>query len=421
MNKNNVFKFGGASIATIKRAKNLAQILQNSTIQNPVVVISAIGKVTNGLEKIVDAFFNDQRLSLELLEEIKQFHFQYCDDLFEDATQVKDFVNNHFIEAHWLLEDEPRDSYDYVYDQIVSLGEIVSTTIISHYLQSIGVDNVWIDARGLIYTTNQFRNGEIIWQQTEKAIIKQLSPYLGKKTIITQGFIGCTTDNETTTLGREGSDFTGAILANCIDAECLTIWKDVTGVYNCDPNKFDDAIQLTELTYREAVEMTYYGAKVIHPKTIKPLQNKAIPLRVRSFIEKENMGTIIQKNSQINIPKAIFIQKKEQTLLKFYTKDFSFFDEQNFKIAMDYLDKQQANINLIQRGAVNCSFVFDTNANILENISEIEHSFSHKAYEGLTLNTLRHSSADERKQLAKGKKIYLEQRSKNTYQIAFQD
>lgn len=421
MNKNNIFKFGGASIATIERAKNLAQILQNSTIKNPVVVISAIGKVTNGLEKVVDTFFHNQDEALKLLEDVKQFHFQYCDELFENPSQVKDFVNNHFIEAHWLLEDEPKDSYDYVYDQIVSLGEIVSTTIISHYLQSIGVDNIWIDARGIIRTNNQFRNGIIHWEQTQKAVQKQLTPYLGKKIIITQGFIGCTSDNETTTLGREGSDFTGAILANCIDAECLTIWKDVTGVYNCDPNQFNDAIQLTELTYREAVEMTYYGAKVIHPKTIKPLQNKAIPLRVRSFLDKENTGTIIQIDSKVNIPRAIFIQKTNQILLKFYTKDFSFFDEHNFKIAMDYLDKYQANINLIQRGAVNCSFVFDASSNILENISEIENSFSHKIYEGLTLNTLRHSSVDEREQLANGKTIFLEQRSTNTYQIAFKD
>lgn len=421
MIKNNVFKFGGASIATIERAKNLAQILQNSPIQHPVVVISAIGKVTNRLEKIVHNFFTDQQEALRLLDEIKQFHFQYCDDLFTDSTHVKDFVNNHFIEAHWLLEDEPKDSYEYVYDQIVSLGEIISTTIISHYLQSIGIDNIWIDARGLIHTNSQFRNATVIWEKTEKAVQKQLAPYLGKKIIITQGFIGCTADNETTTLGREGSDFTGAILSNCIDAECLTIWKDVTGVYNCDPNQFDNAIQFTELTYREAVEMTYYGAKVIHPKTIKPLQNKSIPLRVRSFLEKENNGTIIQQESAIKIPKAIFIQKTNQILLKFYTKDFSFFDEQNFKIAMDYLNKYQANINLIQRGAVNCSFVFDENKLILNHISEVEHAFSHKEYENLTLNTLRHSSEDERKQLANNKKIYLEQRSTNTYQIAFQD
>ena len=416
-----VYKFGGASIATAEKMKNIASLLSSQQFEELVIVCSALGKTTNALEKVVDAHVNKTGKAVNYLEEVKANHFAYCDELFLNSTKVKEAISNHFVEVHWMIEDEVMDSYDYCYDQIVSVGELASSTMLSFFLQEQNLLNEWMDARGLIFTDNQFREATVNWTATENAIQQFVLPKLGQKIVVTQGFIGSTTDNETTTLGREGSDFSGAILANCLNAESLTIWKDVEGVLNADPRQNKETVKLPFLTYREAVEMTYYGAKVIHPKTIKPLQNKNIPLHVRPFTNYAEQGTIIQNDGKNEIPKAITIEKNNQALVQVFAKDFSFFDEQLVSTMMKAFSEHGMTINLLQRGAIQCAFVIDYNTEDLQELQQsLTNQFLFEITPNLTLHTLRHYNLEDIEAINKGKEVILEQRSAITYQFLSQ-
>ena len=293
-----VFKFGGASVKDAAAVKNLASVLQLFPNEDLVVVISAMGKMTNALEKVVHAYFHDKENAHPLLDEVKQYHHTIMDELFADTTHpVFEKVNNFFVEIDWVLDEEPR-STGFVYDQVVSIGELISTTIVSAYLNSIAIKNVWQDVRDVLQTDNTYREAKVNWELSSDLISKRIPLLFTSENhiIITQGFIGSTSENYTSTLGREGSDYTASIFAHILNAESVSIWKDVPGVLNADPKFFNDAQKLEQISYLDAIELAYYGASVIHPKTIKPLENKNIPLYVKSFVNPTSKGTLIARD-----------------------------------------------------------------------------------------------------------------------------
>jgi aspartate kinase len=335
-----IFKFGGASVKDANAVKNVATILKSFPNENIIVVVSAMGKVTNALEKLTNAVFyspqNEENTNIDAhtaLDEIKKYHFQIIEQLFPNKNHpIYNEINNAFVELDWAIEDGSTLSYGHTYDQIVSIGEIVSTKIVAAYLAESGIVNKWIDARDFIQTDNCYREGNVNWELTQELVDKNLLSVFSKKevpVVVTQGFIGGTSENFTTTLGREGSDYTAAIIAYTTNAESVTIWKDVPGVLNADPKWFDDTQKIEQLSYQDAIELAYYGATVIHPKTIKPLQNKKIPLYVKSFISPEKSGTVINE-VQSMLPVPCFIFKMTQVLLSISPKDFSFIVEENF-------------------------------------------------------------------------------------------
>ncbi|MGL4598876.1 MAG: aspartate kinase, partial [Bacteroidia bacterium] len=343
-----VFKFGGASVKDAEAVKNVAEILKRFPDEQLLVVISAMGKTTNALERLTHAFFYKKEDPLPILEEIRQYHIGILQELFDNPQHpVFDELHNTIVELEWAIEDEPTHTYDCEYDQIVSLGELISTKIVAAYLQHVGIKSTWRDIRDVIKTDNTYREGKVDWALTEKLIREDFLPALqNSKTgiIITQGFLGVTSENFTTTLGREGSDYTAAILAYCTDAEGVTIWKDVSGVLNADPKWFDETQLIPQLTYQDAIELTYYGATVIHPKTIKPLQNKNIPLYVRSFLNPEKEGTKIH-HTQTPLPIPCFIFKVDQVLLTISPRDFSFIVEENLSSIFNLFSKHGVKIN----------------------------------------------------------------------------
>src|SRR6476661_4109442 len=305
-----VFKFGGASVSTAERIRTVGEILKNYANERLLVVISAMGKTTNALEKVAEAFFaGDKDTALQLFREIKDQHISIAAQLANHSGENPDedfHLNEFFTEIEWLLHDRPVRNYDYYYDQIVCIGELLSTAIVSHYLNNAGIPNKWVDVRDIIRTDDNFRDAIIDWTFTSNRVKQQIEPLLmGNNIVVTQGFIGATDENESTTLGREGSDYTAAVFANLLNAESQTIWKDVKGVMNADPKEYKDAQWIKELNYREVIEMAYYGAQVIHPKTIKPLQNKNIHLFVRSFLHSKETGTCIHNKTSAHLPPII--------------------------------------------------------------------------------------------------------------------
>lgn len=413
-----VYKFGGASVKDADGIKNLGFILQKNLDKQLLVVISAMGKTTNALEKLTKSYFDNKDDVFDILDEIKAYHFGIIDQLFEDKNaKVFDEINNTFVEIEWVIEDEPQDEFNFIYDQIVSVGEILSTKIVSHYLNTIGIKNKWLDARSYIQTDNTYREAKINWEKTEKLIAQGIPPILKEQIAITQGFIGNTSENFTTTLGREGSDYTASIFASCLNASQVTVWKDVPGILNADPKLFNDTQKLAELSYAEAIEMTYYGATVIHPKTIKPLQNKGIPLFVKPFMQPEEAGTII-KEADIAIHIPILIVKQNQLLMSISTKDFSFITEHHLKDLFAAFSKVNIKINMMQVSALSFSACFDedeTKFNQLINLLEAD--FSYKYNNHLQLVTIRHATEDSIKTYAQAKNLLLEQRSRTTAQF----
>jgi len=380
-----------------------------------------MGKTTNALEKVIERYFQGSN-ALEELSKVRQIHMDLIDELFAPAERevVYEKALNHFVEAEWVLEEAPKDSYDYVYDQVVSVGELVSTSIVAAYLEKIGVSTSWTDARGIIKTDNTFREGVVDWVETTKQVDLQVRPILGNQVVLTQGFIGSTDDNETTTLGREGSDFTGAILANILDACEQAIWKDVPGVLNADPRKFENTQQIHELSFNEAVEMTYYGASVIHPKTIKPLQNKGIPLIVRSFLDLSNPGTKVSQGGKKEIEVPVIIKKEDQILLNFRTKDFSFIGEDQIGVIMKAFGTHHIKINMIQNGAIRFAALVDNKADYIQLVEkELNDHFDIKAYDGLELLTIRHYNTEIIEEMTAGKEVLLEQKTAVNYQVVF--
>lgn len=412
-----VFKFGGASVKDAAAVKNIGAILKRYNNEKLIVVVSAMGKTTNALEEVVNALFNGGD-AIAALNKVQVFHDQILEGLFDRKHQVHDDVHNLFVELEWAVEGEPELPYDQEYDQIVSMGELLSSRILSHYLCSIGISNVWGDARDLIRTDDHFREAKVDWEETQKSINELLIPKLEKTDVlVTQGFIGVTSENYTTTLGREGSDYTAAIFAYCCNASEVTIWKDVPGVLNADPKWFDDTVLLNQISYLDAIELAYYGATVIHPKTIKPLQNKHIPLRVRSFVDPEKEGTVINEfEDKKLIPSFIF--KVDQVLISISPKDFSFIVEENLSSIFSVFAQAGVKINLMQNSAVSFSVCLDNRADKLDELVEtLKKDFRVRYNSNLELITIRYYDDATINRVMVGKEMILEQKSRNTIQL----
>ena len=412
-----VFKFGGASVKDAQAVKNVGKVIQlyNEPL---VVVISAMGKTTNALEELVNAYYFKENDVNVLLEKVKQFHFGIMNELFENKNhQIFTDIHNTFVEIEWEIEEEPQRTYDYVYDQIVSVGELLSTKIVSAYLNEANINNHWIDARALIQTDNTYRKANIDWKLTTELVQSTIPKVItsDNKYVITQGFIGASSENFTTTLGREGSDFSAAILAHCLGVESVTIWKDVPGMLNADPKWFDDTQQLEHISYHEAVELAYYGATVIHPKTIKPLQNKKIPLYVKSFLEPTLKGTLIDEHTAGDKLTPSFIFKIEQVLISIAAKDYSFIVEDNLSQIFAQLSAHNITVNLMQNAAISFSICIDLNPfTTMKFIKELQKDYHVLYNKNLELVTVRHYDEATIKRVTANKDILVEQKSRNT-------
>jgi aspartate kinase len=415
-----VFKFGGASVNNVERIKNLGKIVQQFRGEKLLIVISAMGKTTNALEKVTETFFSGQKEeALQLFEQVKQQHLNTAKNLLvinylQCAVQLKSF----FTEAEWLLHDKPVRDFDYYYDQLVCMGELFSTTIISQYLNETEIQNKWIDARDIIRTDDNFRDANIDWPFTVLRVQTSVSPLFSDTNIvITQGFIGSTDENENTTLGREGSDYTAAVFTNMLNAESLTIWKDVQSVMNADPKQFPDAQPIHELNYNEVIEMAYYGAQVIHPKTIKPLQNKSIPLFVKCFSEPSLPGTIIHNKKLKELP-AIIVLKEKQVMIEMSSKDFSFVGEHHVSHLYHLFEKLKIKPNLTQNGAISFLCVLDDRAEKIEKLAiEASELFDVTVMKDLSLLTIRHYNTGILQRMIKETSILLRQQTPETIQV----
>ncbi|MDN5284572.1 MAG: aspartate kinase [Mucilaginibacter sp.] len=413
-----VFKFGGASVKDASGIINLASVVKKYTENQLLIVVSAMGKTTNALEKLTRAYVDQTEDMHEIYDGIKQYHFDILQELFEPKHPVFDEIANTFVEIDWMIEDEPQDSYDFIYDQIVSIGEMVSTRIINAYLNKDGVKSQWVDVRSYIHTDNTYREGIVDWDKTKASISKDIPALLDKGIVVTQGFLGGTSENFTTTLGREGSDYSASIFAACLGAESVTTWKDVPGILNADPKFFTDTVKFDELSYSEAIEMTYYGASVIHPKTIKPLQNANIPLLVKPFNDPGAAGTIIKEDGVNQFTKPVIILKQNQVLLSISTKDYSFITEDHLSDIFGRFAQSQVKVNVMQTSALSFSVCFDLYEERFEKLlNDLQQDFKVKYNTGLTLITIRHHNATSLKELTEGKTILLEQMSRNTAQV----
>jgi aspartate kinase len=413
-----VYKFGGASVCDAKSIKNMAELIIKSDADQLLVVVSAMGKMTNALEYLTQAFINNNGESFRILDDIKAFHFEVMHDLFPDPQHpVFNDVANVFVEIEWLLEEEAIDAPDYIYDQIVSIGEVVSTKIIAAYLQSTGKNVSWADARNYIKTDNSYREALVDWEKTALEIQRYLVPLLEKSVVITQGFIGGTSENFTTTLGREGSDYSAAIFSACLNATALTIWKDVPGVLNADPKWFENTEMIPQLSYHDAIELAYYGATIIHPKTIKPLQNKNIPLYVRSFVNCDRGGTVINAlDTEKPVPSFIF--KMNQVLISIFPKDYSFIIEESLSDIFNVFHIHKVKVNTMLNSALSFSVSVDQNELKIQNlITELKETYHVKYNTGLELVTIRYYNQETIARVAANKQILLEVKSRNTCQI----
>lgn len=415
-----MFKFGGASINSFERINNLVPILENHKDEKILIVISAMGKMTNALEKVLDAFYEERNEdALQLFYKIKNYHLDQLKYLitlhWQKATNQ---LNDFFTETEWLLHDKPVKDYNYYYDQIVCAGELLSSTLLSFYLNEKKLQNQWIDVRDLLRTDDTFRDGKVDWGISKKQVEERLVPLFSENNfVITQGFIASTDENESTTLGREGSDFTAAIFADLLDAESVTIWKDVNGVMNADPKEFKEAVTIEELSYKEVIEMAYYGAQVIHPKTIKPLQNKNIPLYVRSFLDLRLPGTVITKKSTSQLPPMI-VYKRSQVLITLQTTDFSFVEARPTAFLNKILEEVNVKPNLTQNTAISLMICIDDIPEKTEKIALAASGiFEVQIQKDLLLLTIRHYTQEIINQLSKNKEVILEQKTKETIQL----
>jgi aspartate kinase len=414
-----VFKFGGASVDSVTRIRKLPSILGQYKDQKILVVISAMGKTTNALEKVAESFFSgDGKKARDLFSEIRNNHIQLAETLgLTSENGLYQMMADFFTEVEWLLHDTPLRPFNYYYDQIVCVGELLSTSILSSFLQIEGIPNQWVDVRDLFATDDQFRAANIDWEKTGKRLRQQILPMFGPHNIVlTQGFIGSTDSNESTTLGREGSDYSAAIFANLLDVESLTIWKDVEGVMNADPKIFPDAMYIRELGYDEVIEMAFYGAQVIHPKTIKPLQNKNIPLYVKCFQDTSLPGTLIFSKHITDLP-PIIVLKQNQVLIHFRSRDFSFVGEEGTAHLYQMLSSLHLQANLMQTGAVILQVCVDNTPEKIEILaSKASEFFDVQVEKGLILLTIRHHQTRLLEKMVAGKKIVLQQWSPQTVQ-----
>lgn len=412
----NIFKFGGASVSTAERVKNVGEIVRKYSNENLLIIVSAMGKTTNALEKVAEAFFAGKKdEALEAFSRIKESHNQIATELLgEPLPQLSDF----YTEIEWLLHDKPVRDYDYYYDQIVCVGELLSSALVSASLNQAGVTNKWVDVRDVIRTDNNFRDARIDWSTTENKIRDEIQPLFAETMVVlTQGFIGATDDNESTTLGREGSDYSAAVFANLLNAKGQTIWKDVQGVMNADPKLYSEAQWIRELNYREVIEMAFYGAQVIHPKTIKPLQNKSIPLYVKSFLHPDEEGTCIHGSTVAALP-PIIVYKADQVLVQLTSRDFSFVSEGLAQEAYRILSDLKLKPALTQNAAISFLCVLDNRAEKLETFAlKAGEQFDVLLKKGLTLLTIRHYTNEVKQKLTDGYEIVLQQQTPETVQL----
>jgi aspartate kinase len=414
-----VFKFGGASVKDADAVRNVARVLNQYKNDQLLIVVSAMGKTTNALEKLAVAYDRFEKEEMQAIyKDIKSFHDAIIADLLTNSpSHAYDDIENLFIELECMLETYPEHDRDTTYDQIVSYGEIISTRIVSAYLNEAGIKNRWMDARNFISTDSTYREGKVDWQTTQTMIERKLKPIVQKQIVVTQGFIGQSREHLTTTLGREGSDYSAAIFAFGLNAESVTIWKDVAGVMNADPKKIPDAVKLDALSYTHAIEMAYYGATVIHPKTIQPLKSKNIPLYVKSFINPDAPGTVV--NNQVNEERIpVIISKTNQVLISISSRDFSFIVEDNLSKIFSLFAEHQVKINLMQNSAISFSVCVDDSGEKIERLkNDLNIEFNVRSNEALEMYTVMYYDDATLKQLLQGRELLLEQRTRNTIQM----
>ena len=416
-----IFKFGGASVKDAESIKNVASVLNYTGYDNTIIVVSAIGKTTNLLEKLVKDYVSKSVNLKNTFHELIDSHLKILNELnFNNNSKLIIDVKKIIQKIKFFLDNNKSPNYDFIYDQVVSFGEIISTTIVSQYLNSTGILNKLIDAREIIKTDSYYRDSNVDWETSQTKIKKTFN---SNGVYVTQGFIGSDYNNFTTTLGREGSDYTAAIIAYSIDAKEVIIWKDVPGVLNADPKEFKKTRLLNKISYREAIELAYYGASVIHPKTLQPLQKKEIPLIVKSFMDPKGKGTVVSKGSDIDPLIPCYIVKKNQVLLRLSSLDFSFIVENNISEIFRLLDKFKMKVDLIQNSAISFSVCINDKYNSLDQlISELKPKFKVQLFEEVSLYTIRHFNSDKSGLLSKkNANLLLEQRLENTLQLVIKN
>ena len=411
-----VFKFGGASVKDAEGIKNVYDVLQKVGYEDVLLVVSAMGKTTNALEVVIKDYFDKSSALQSSVQEVKKYHNQILMDLFEDDQHVVfNAVKAQFSDLDYFLVHNKSPNYNFVYDQVVSYGELISTTILAHFMNHMGIKTQWIDVRNFIKTDSNYRDATVDWDLTQKNISKNVKR---KMLNITQGFLGSDENNFTTTLGREGSDYTAAIFAYCLNAESVTIWKDVPGVMNADPRYFENASLLNQISYREAIELAFYGATVIHPKTLQPLQKKEIPLYVKSFINPLLKGTSVSKGVNLEPYLPCFIVKRNQLLISLSSIDFSFIMEENISEIFSLFHEFKLKVNLIQNTAISFSVcVEDKFDNFNELNAILSKKFKVDFSQNVTLYTIRHFNDAAAQTVENGKKVILKQISTETMQI----
>jgi aspartate kinase len=411
-----IFKFGGASVKDAAGVQNVYQVLQKTGYDDVLLVVSAMGKTTNALEVVIRDYFGKSAALKSSVQEVRKYHNQILLDLFDDDKHmVFTATNRLFAELEFFLSQNKSPNYNFVYDQVVSFGELISTTILAHYMNFMGMKTNWIDVRHFVKTDNTYRDANVDWDLTQKNISKNVK----KKALnITQGFLGSDENNFTTTLGREGSDYTAAIFAYCLNAESVTIWKDVPGVMNADPRYFENARLLNQISYREAIELAFYGATVIHPKTLQPLQRKEIPLYVKSFLKPDLPGTAVSKGKDLEPHLPCFIVKKNQLLISLSSIDFSFIMEENISEIFALLHQYKMKVHLIQNSAISFSVCVDDKfGNFNELKSVLSKKFKVSYNENVSLYTIRHFDEKATKMVESDKTVLLKQVSRETMQL----
>lgn len=414
-----VEKFGGASVNSSMAVKNVASILKMEK-KRRLVVISAMGKTTNKLENIVNSWFNDKTFNEEQYNELRNYHKNIIKELFnDDSTKYENIIENIFCELNQKIKTINHKDYNFLYDSIVSYGEKISTTIVSSYLNYIGIKNTLVSSCEIIKTDYNYRDANVCWNDTQQAINDILMPIVETNDLtITQGFVAGTRENIPTTLGREGSDYSAAILAFCLKAQSMTIWKDVPGLLNADPKRLQHTTKLVSVPYSEAIELSYYGATIIHPKTIKPLENLSIPLYIKSFVNPDEEGSVICKQEKIRPVVANYIFKDNQILLSIFPKDFSFIAEKNISSIFAILANNKVKVNLMQNSAISFSVCFDENKNLLPQIlNDLKQQYSVLYNTNLQLVTIRHYTQKAIDEIIDKKNVIIEQKSRVTAQF----
>ncbi len=412
-----IYKFGGASVQNAENVKNVAAVLHTAGYDHTVIVISAMGKTTNALEEVVKVYFEGKEYS-SIINKIENHHLEIAKELFDEKEKIFEDIKIFFSDISSFLRRNKSPNYNFVYDQVVSCGELISTKIVSAYLNQAEISNTWLDIRDYIKSDSNYREGKINWELTQE----QFKDFDSSKVYVTQGFLAADPNYFTVTLGREGSDYSAAIIAYCLNAESVTIWKDVPGIMNADPKNFPNTQLLNSISYEEAIELAFYGASVIHPKTIQPLLRKKIPFFVRSFKEPEKPGTSIKKGIAIDPKVPCFILKTNEHLLNISSKDFSFMQEENLSLIFTHLSAQNIKVNLISVSAISVSLCVEDKFNTIDIfIKNLEEFFIITVTKNVSLYTIRHSHSEIQKDFTKGKNILLEQLVKETYQIVVKE